>query len=67
MERLEAVLSPWQAEVMRFVWEAGETDSRRAYEYLQGTEHGMSRGSVIFFRARAVDIHARAGIKKADD
>ena len=46
---LEAVLLPWQAEVMRYVWEVGETDSRRAHEYLQGTEHGKSRAAVIFF------------------
>ena len=46
---LETVLSPWQAELMRFVWGGGEADSRRGWEHLQGTEHGMSRASVIFF------------------
>ena len=52
---LEAVLLPWQAEVMRYVWEVGETDSRRAHEYLQGTEHGMSRAAVIFFLKEMVE------------
>ena len=46
---LEAVLSPWQVTVMRYVWEVGETDSRRAYEFLQGTEFAMSRASLINF------------------
>jgi predicted transcriptional regulator len=52
---LETVLSPWQAEVMRYVWEVGETDSRRAHEHLQGTEHGKSRAAVIFFLNGMVD------------
>ena len=52
---LETVLLPWQAEVMRYVWAVGETDSRHAYEHLQGTEQGMSRASVIFFLKEMVD------------
>ena len=52
---LEAVLLSWQVEVMRYVWEVGETDSRRAHEHLQGTEHGMSRASVIFFLKEMVE------------
>jgi predicted transcriptional regulator len=52
---LEAVLLPWQAELMRYVWEVGEIDSRRAHEHLQGTEHGMSRASVIFFLQEMVE------------
>ena len=46
---VEAVLSPWQVEVMRYVWEAGETDSRHAYEHLQDHPDSKSRASVIFF------------------
>jgi predicted transcriptional regulator len=52
---LEAFLLPWQAEVMRFVWSRGEADSRSGWEHLQGTEHGMSRASVIFFFNDMVD------------
>jgi len=52
---LEAVLSPWQVAVMRYVWEVGETDSRRAYEFMRGTEFAMSRASLINFLKRMVD------------
>ena len=52
---LETVLLPWQAELMRFVWGDGEADSRSGWEHLQGTEHGMSRASVIFFFNDMVD------------
>ena len=52
---LETVLLPWQAELMRFVWSRGEADSRAGWEHLQGTEHGMSRASVIFFFNDMVD------------
>ena len=40
---------PWQAEVVRYVWGVGETDSKRAYECLRRMEHGKSRAVVIFF------------------
>jgi predicted transcriptional regulator len=52
---LEAVMSPWQVELMRFVWSRGEADSRAGWEYLQGTDYGMSRASVIFFLNDMVD------------
>ena len=52
---LETVLSPWQAELMRFVWARGEANSKDGWEHLQGTEHGMSRASVIFFLNEMVD------------
>lgn len=53
---LGTVLSPWQAEVMRHVWGVEETDSKGAWGHLQGTEHGMSRASVIFFLNDMVDM-----------
>jgi len=52
---LEAVLSPWQVAIIRFVWEVGETDSRHAYEYMRGTEFAMSRASLINFLKKMVD------------
>ena len=52
---LETVLLPWQAKVMRFVWETGETDSRTVHEHLQESEHAMSRASVIIFLNAMVD------------
>ena len=52
---LEAVLSPWQVAVMRYLWEVGETDSRSAYEHLRGTEFAMSRASLINFLKKMAD------------
>ncbi len=49
-EGLEALFSPWQMEVMRFLWGAGEEiDSRTAYEYLRKSGAPMSRASIIMF------------------
>ena len=52
---LEAVLSPWQVAVMRYVWEVGETDSRCAYEFLRDTKFAMSRASLINFLKKMAD------------
>ena len=52
---LKTVLKPYQADIMRYIWEMGETDSRHAHEHLQETDNGMSRASVIFFLNDMVD------------
>jgi predicted transcriptional regulator len=55
-EGLETVLLPWQAELMRRIWESGgETDSRKAHAHLRGTETPMSRATVINFLNRMAD------------
>jgi len=49
-EGLEMLFSPWQVEVMRLLWGAGEeVDSRTAYEYLRKSGAPMSRASIIMF------------------
>ncbi|MBW1932318.1 MAG: BlaI/MecI/CopY family transcriptional regulator [Deltaproteobacteria bacterium] len=54
-EGLETILQPWQAEVMRAVWETGdEIDSRTAYRHLKRRGTPMSRASVISFLNRMV-------------
>jgi len=54
-EGLETVLQPWQAEVMRALWEAeDEIDSRTAYNCLRESGTPMSRASVISFLNRMV-------------
>jgi len=49
-EGLEALFSPWQVEVMRLLWGAGEeVDSRTAHEYLRKSGAHISRASIIMF------------------
>lgn len=40
---------PWQLEAMRVVWKYQSVDSRRVYDALKGTEHEVSRASIINF------------------
>ena len=47
---LETVLLPWQAELMRLIWDdGGEIDSRTAHTRLKGSPTQMSRASAINF------------------
>jgi len=55
-EGLETVLQPWQAEVMRALWEAeDEVGSREAHRHLKKAKTPMSRASVISFLNRMVE------------
>jgi len=57
-EGLHCILKPWQAEIMRFLWDTGEPqDSRAVHEYVQGfgEEIARSRAAVIFFLNYMVD------------
>ena len=50
---LETVLLPWQAELMRLIWNnGGEVDSRTAHTRLNGSPTQMSRASTINFLNR---------------
>ena len=46
---LETILTPYQTEIMRWIWKTGETDSRTAHNHLQTTPHPMSRATTINF------------------
>ncbi len=49
-EGLETVFTPWQVELMRWIWKAkGEVDSRMAYLHLQESSTPMSRATAINF------------------
>jgi len=57
-KELLCVLLPWQAEVMKYLWDTGEPQpSRTVYEHLQkiDTKGAKSRASVINFMNYMVD------------
>ena len=46
---LGTILTPWQTELMRHIWNTGETDSKTAHNHLQITPHPMSHSTTINF------------------
>ena len=55
-EGLETVFTPWQVELMRWIWKAkGEVDSRMAYLHLQESSTPMSRATAINFLNEMTD------------
>jgi len=55
-EGLETVLTPWQVELMRWIWKAKrEVDSRMAYLHLQESSTPMSRATAINFLNRMAE------------
>jgi len=46
---LDTVLTPYQKEIMRWIWKTGETDSMAAHDHLRTTPHPMSRATTINF------------------
>jgi predicted transcriptional regulator len=52
---LDTVLTPYQKEIMRWIWETGESDSRAAHDHLRTTPHPMSRATTINFLNKMAD------------
>jgi len=55
-EGLETILTPWQVELMRWIWKAKkEVDSKMAYLHLQESSTPMSRATAINFLNRMAE------------